>query len=195
MSRHAIRAEPRQPDWGKLVTQNLRLVRYVLHRLVGHLPASVDREDLVEAGFIGLIDAARRFDPERGVKFDTYAVPRVRGAMLDELRAHNRIQVSLQGEPAGAGGDERGGRESASYEPDPRERVEFEEQKHLLAAAIGNLPAHEQAVIRLYYFERRLLREIGAKLGLCNSRVWQLHRSALKRLRFAMRQQEMPTIA
>jgi RNA polymerase sigma factor for flagellar operon FliA len=63
------------------------LVRYVVDRLAISLPAVLDPEDLVGYGIIGLIDAVERFDPGRGFKFETFAIPRIRGAIVDQLRA------------------------------------------------------------------------------------------------------------
>jgi RNA polymerase sigma factor for flagellar operon FliA len=231
--------------WESLVLENLPLVRYVLRALVTHLPPSVDHEDLVEAGFIGLIDAARKFDPLRGVKFRTYAVTRVRGSMLDELRAqdwlprttrnelsrlsrtehelHQKlcrvptvtdlckalkcspdyvrklravalsdVQISLHSY-SDSGEETETRMQHAGREIDPRDRVEFDEQKRIMAVAVEDLPPNERAVIQLYYFDKRLLREIGEKLKLSDSRICQIHRSALERLRYAMKRQELPT--
>ncbi|MDP8957796.1 MAG: FliA/WhiG family RNA polymerase sigma factor [Actinomycetota bacterium] len=63
------------------------VVKYVVGRVGAGLPRHVDREDLVSHGIFGLIDAIERFDPSRGFRFETFAVPRVRGAILDELRS------------------------------------------------------------------------------------------------------------
>ncbi|MEO5367887.1 MAG: FliA/WhiG family RNA polymerase sigma factor [Magnetococcus sp. WYHC-3] len=63
------------------------MVRYVAGRIAMKLPQSVDVEDLCQVGVLGLIDAVEKFDPDRGIKFQTYAEFRVRGAILDELRA------------------------------------------------------------------------------------------------------------
>ncbi len=70
-----------------LVALHLPRVRASVNRLVQRLPAAVDREDLVQSGVLGLIDAARRFDPARGCSFETYCEIRIRGAVLDQLRA------------------------------------------------------------------------------------------------------------
>jgi RNA polymerase sigma factor for flagellar operon FliA len=69
-----------------LVSEYLPLVRLHAGRLALGLPAHVNRDDLIQAGLLGLLDAMRRFDPSRGIKFETFAAQRVRGAMLDELR-------------------------------------------------------------------------------------------------------------
>jgi RNA polymerase sigma factor for flagellar operon FliA len=70
----------------KLMERYLTLVRYNAERVWAKLPEGVDLNDLISAGVFGLMDAINAFDLERGVKFETYCVPRIRGAMLDELR-------------------------------------------------------------------------------------------------------------
>ncbi|MBQ9873398.1 MAG: FliA/WhiG family RNA polymerase sigma factor [Thermoguttaceae bacterium] len=70
----------------KLIEQYLPLVRYHAERVWSRLPDEVDLEDLASAGVFGLMDAIDAYDMDRGVKFETYCVPRIRGAMLDELR-------------------------------------------------------------------------------------------------------------
>lgn len=70
----------------RLIERYLPLVRYNAERVWAKLPEGVDLNDLISAGVFGLMDAIDAFDMERGVKFETYCVPRIRGAMLDELR-------------------------------------------------------------------------------------------------------------
>lgn len=70
----------------KLVERYMPLVRYNGERIRARLPEGVELDDLISAGIFGLMDAIDAFDMERGVKFETYCVPRIRGAMLDELR-------------------------------------------------------------------------------------------------------------
>jgi RNA polymerase sigma factor for flagellar operon FliA len=70
----------------RLLENFLPLVRYNAERIWARLPDGVDLDDLISAGVFGLMDAIDAFDIERGVKFETYCVPRIRGAMLDELR-------------------------------------------------------------------------------------------------------------
>ncbi|MFP4053387.1 MAG: FliA/WhiG family RNA polymerase sigma factor [Phycisphaerae bacterium] len=65
----------------------LPIVKYTAERLHTKLPGEVDVDDLISAGIFGLMDAVKAFDPERGVKFETYCAPRIRGAILDELRS------------------------------------------------------------------------------------------------------------
>ena len=70
----------------RLIERYLPLVKYNAERVWAKLPEGVDLNDLMSAGVFGLMDAIEAFDLERGVKFETYCVPRIRGAMLDELR-------------------------------------------------------------------------------------------------------------
>ncbi len=70
----------------RLVEHYLPLVRYNAERIRARLPEGVELDDLISAGVFGLMDAICAFDLSRGVKFETYCVPRIRGAMLDELR-------------------------------------------------------------------------------------------------------------
>ncbi len=71
----------------RLVERYLPLVKYHAERVRSRLPEGVELDDLISAGIFGLMDAIDAFDLSRGVKFETYCVPRIRGAMLDELRS------------------------------------------------------------------------------------------------------------
>ena len=81
------KAEPTEELRNTLMERYLPLVRYNAERVHTKLPDEVDVEDLMSAGVFGLMDAIRSFDLERGVKFETYCAPRIRGAILDELRS------------------------------------------------------------------------------------------------------------
>jgi RNA polymerase sigma factor for flagellar operon FliA len=80
----------------QLVLHYAALVKYVAGRIAVGLPASVDRADLVSAGIVGLLEAIERFEPERGTTFEGYAVGRIRGAILDELRAADWVPRSVR---------------------------------------------------------------------------------------------------
>jgi len=80
----------------ELILKYLPLVRYVLGKLAVYLPTHLDEDDLIGAGVMGLIGAARKFDPKREVQFKTYAIPRIRGAILDELRAQDWVSRSAR---------------------------------------------------------------------------------------------------
>lgn len=80
----------------RLLNRYLPLVRNVAGRMAINFPRSVELGDLINTGVIGLIEAFRNFDPGRGVKFETYAVPRIRGAILDELRSLDWVPRSTR---------------------------------------------------------------------------------------------------
>ncbi len=80
----------------QLLNHYLPLVRNVAGRMALGFPKSVEVSDLVSTGVIGLIEALKNFDPERGVKFETFAVPRIRGAILDELRSLDWVPRSTR---------------------------------------------------------------------------------------------------
>ena len=80
--------ETHEEQYRNLLMENyLRLVKYTAERIYAKLPDKVELDDLISAGIFGLMDAINAFDPERGVKFETYCTPRIRGAILDELRS------------------------------------------------------------------------------------------------------------
>jgi RNA polymerase sigma factor for flagellar operon FliA len=81
-----FKEQPTTPLRNRLVERYLPLVKYNAERIWQRLPEGVDLDDLISAGVFGLMDAIDAFDLGRGVKFETYCVPRIRGAMLDELR-------------------------------------------------------------------------------------------------------------
>ena len=80
----------------RLIVTYAPLVKYVAGRLGSGLPAHVDDEDLVSYGLLGLIGAIERYDPDRDVKFETYAIQRIRGAIIDELRALDWVPRSVR---------------------------------------------------------------------------------------------------
>ena len=220
------------------VVATLPFVEQLARRVAATMPHSIDIGDLVQDGVIGLIDAAHRFDEDRGIKFETFAERRIRGAMIDALRkdawprgvrrqrreleaAREELRRELGCEPsladlaAKVGSDEkRLGRtivrinaiESTSplannenlnesslpealipSEPEqPDSAYERQETKDRVRAAIASLPAREQKVIGLYYYGEATMKQIGAEIGVNESRVSQLHARAIRRLREAL---------
>lgn len=229
------------------VEAGLPFVEALARRMAATMPHSIDLSDLVQDGVIGLIDAAHRFDDSRGIKFETFAERRIRGAMIDALRrdawprgvrrvrreleaARERLRVSLGHEPSLAdlaqaiGSDEkRLGRtivrintiESTSpfssgdhvdeaqlpavlvpAEPErPDLQYERDEVKARVRSAIAQLPPREQRVIALYYYHESTMKDIGAELGVNESRVSQLHARAIRRLRDALGAESTPMAA
>jgi len=80
----------------RLILHYAPLVKYVASRVATGLPASVEQADLVSYGMFGLIDALGKFEPARGNKFETYAIPRIKGAIIDELRAMDWVPRSVR---------------------------------------------------------------------------------------------------
>ena len=83
----------------QLVRDNLPLVQYAVAELAQRIPSHVSRSDLVSAGMLGLAQAARSFDPERGIAFERFASVRIRGALLDELRGRDWASRSVRPGP------------------------------------------------------------------------------------------------
>jgi RNA polymerase sigma factor for flagellar operon FliA len=80
----------------KLILHYAPLVKYVASRVATGLPASIEQADLSSYGMFGLIDALEKFDADRGFKFETYAIPRIKGAIIDELRAMDWVPRSVR---------------------------------------------------------------------------------------------------
>jgi RNA polymerase sigma factor for flagellar operon FliA len=229
------------------VEAGLPFVEALARRMAATMPHSIDLSDLVQDGVIGLIDAAHRFDDSRGIKFETFAERRIRGAMIDALRkdawprgvrrvrreleaAREELRATLGHEPSLAdlaqaiGSDEkRLGKtivrintiESTSpfsnadtvdeaqlpavlvpAEPErPDLQYERNEIKNRVRNAIATLPPREQKVIALYYYSEVTMKDIGAELGVNESRVSQLHARAIRRLREALGAEITPVAA
>ena len=79
-----------------LIVETLPLIKHIAHRVATKLPTSIEMRDLINAGVLGLLDAVDKFDPERNVKFKTYAEVRIRGAIIDSLRSLDWAPRSLR---------------------------------------------------------------------------------------------------
>ena len=84
-----------QEKAGLLVEKHSELVKRIAYHLMSRLPASVVADDLIQAGLLGLLDAAEHYDAAQGAAFETYATIRIRGAMLDELRRNDWAPKSI----------------------------------------------------------------------------------------------------
>ena len=91
----AYRQASKQLDRDQLILDNLAYVRKILSTLTAGLPPNYDRENLEQAGMVGLVETARSFDPSRGVAFRTFAYPRIRGAIVDEMRKNSPVPQQM----------------------------------------------------------------------------------------------------
>jgi len=128
----------------RLIVEYLPLVKYVAGRLAIGLPPSVEVGDLVSFGVFGLMDAVEKFDPSRGVKFETYAIARVRGAILDGLRSWDWVPASLRRrarevEEAYATIEQRLGRAATDSEVAEALHMQVDEFQRLVADLSGTM--------------------------------------------------------
>jgi RNA polymerase sigma factor for flagellar operon FliA len=84
------------PEADKLIVEYSPLIKYIAHRLAVRLPSHIELDDLMSSGVIGLIDAIEKYNPNKDTQFKTYAEIRIRGAMLDELRAQDWVPRSVR---------------------------------------------------------------------------------------------------
>jgi RNA polymerase sigma factor for flagellar operon FliA len=228
-------------DKNQLLTDHMPLVKRLAHHMKAKLPPSVEVDDLVQAGMIGLLDAISRYEETHGAQFETYAVLRIRGAMLDELRnsdwlprsmrqnmrkieaAMSALQQKLGHPPTESEVakllklsladyqdmlSDGGGHQLVYYEDfhdnegndsfldryavddaDPLRNLLDGDFRQAVIDAIDALPPREKVLMGLYYEEEMNLKEIGAVMGVSESRVSQLHTQAVARLRAALREQ------
>jgi RNA polymerase sigma factor for flagellar operon FliA len=223
-------------DKNSLLTAHMPLVKRLAHHMKAKLPPSVEVDDLIQAGMMGLLDAINRYEENQGAQFETYAVLRIRGAMLDELRnsdwmprstrqnmrkveqAMATLQQQLGRPPSesevakslklsladyqdmlgDSGGhqlvyyedfhDDADGNDSfldryAVDDDDPLKSLLDSDFRQAVIDAIDALPPREKMLMGLYYEEELNLKEIGAVMGVSESRVSQLHTQAVARLR------------
>jgi RNA polymerase sigma factor FliA len=227
-------------DRDYLLEQHMPLVKRLAHHMKAKLPPSVEVDDLIQAGMMGLLDAINRYEETHGAQFETYAVLRIRGAMLDELRnndwmprstrqnmrkvegAMNALQQKLGRAPTESEvakslkislGDyqdllsDGSGHQLIYYEDfhdddgndsfldryavddsDPLRSLLETDFRQAVIDAIDGLPPREKILMGLYYEEELNLKEIGAVMGVSESRVSQLHTQAVARLRAALRE-------
>lgn len=220
-----------------LIKQHAGLVKRIAHHLKGRLPASVQIEDLIQSGMIGLLEASRNFDDTKGASFETYSGIRIRGAMLDEIRKgdwaprsvhrntrkitqairdventtgrdardhevaelleitlaeyHRMLQDSVGTKIFGfedvGFSDDTIADSLSGYFPSPLDGLQSADFQKSLAKAVAALPERERLVLALYYDEELNLREVGAVLGVSESRVSQIHSQAMLRLQARMK--------
>ncbi|MEQ6342103.1 MAG: RNA polymerase sigma factor FliA [Gammaproteobacteria bacterium] len=234
----AMYARTNADDRDDTVAQHAPLVKRIAYHLMSRLPPSVQADDLIQAGMIGLLEASRNYDATQGASFETYAGIRIRGAMLDEIRKNDwaprsvhrkarkvaeavRMIENIKGRDArdsevaeilemsldeyhqmlqDASGylvmsfedmgvdDEAVASQFADKNSGILEGLQRDDFKKSLSEAVSGLPERERLVMALYYDEELNLREIGAVLGVSESRVSQIHSQALIRLQARLSQ-------
>lgn len=223
------------------------LVKRIANHMVAKLPPSVEVDDMIQVGMIGLMDALSRYEEAAGAQFETYAAQRIRGAMLDELRqldwlprgarksmrqidaAVHALQQRSGRAPTEAeiarelkvpvaeyqlmllegrgtqlihyedfmedGDDDFLERNCASSGADPLASLLDDNLREVLIGAIANLPEREKTLMGLYYEQELNFKEIGAVLGVSESRVCQIHNQAVARLRVKLKECAWTSIA
>ena len=190
----------------EIVHKYLHLVKYVAGRISVNLPPNVEINDLVNDGILGLIDAIEKYDDARGVKFETYAITRINGAILDALRSLDWVPRAVRQRARELERTHQALEVELGRAPRPDEVAERlgltpKELDHLLPLmrgtsvlrnslvdAVEGLPPQERTVIALYYFEGQTLKEIKSALGVSESRVSQIHAQAVIHLRQRLRE-------
>ncbi len=179
----------------QIMSNYLSLVHYVIHNFRFTSFDVVDEQDFFQFGIEGLSEAIDRFDPNYGTKFETYAIQRIRGKIIDEIRKlQTKPFVNSFGETEYVKNisltHEIEGSENytlnetiAADEELPDETLHKKEQKEILIKAIEELDERDRQLIALYYYENLSYKEIGELLGITVSRVSQVHSRIIKELK------------
>lgn len=183
------------------ITRHMPLVRQVVARFLRRLPANVLRDDLMAAGVFGLVDSLRKNGGDQGASFESYARIRIRGAILDELRAQDwlprraRWAASGKTTPANDDGpvavvglDDLSPHERAlhfidEHSEDAATLLEKAFDGRRVSDAVAKLPERERTIVQMHYFGGSRFKEIGEVLGVSEPRVSQLHSRAMGQLK------------
>ncbi len=181
----------------QIILNYVNLVHYVIHHSKFAINSILDERDYFQYGIEGLNEAIDRFDPDYGTKFETYAIQRIRGKIIDELRKlqskykndsnESSIEsfytnVSLSRSPE----DEDGytlGEVIANDTESAAVTVEKTEMKEFLMSAIKDLQERDRLLLSLYYFENLNYKEIAELMKITVSRVSQIHSRIMKDLK------------
>lgn len=182
----------------EIIIRYLNLVHYVIRK--SHLSTNniLDERDYFQFGIEGLSEAVDRFDPDYGTKFETYAIQRIKGKIIDELR---KIQTKLKTNEEQKNNsqypqnisinnqidDEEGGYQLTEVIADEQitqaEEVEDKEIKELLVKALKQLNERDRLIISLYYYENLSYQEIAELMKITVSRVSQIHTKIINNLK------------
>lgn len=180
----------------QIILNYTNLVHYVIHNSKFISNKIFDDRDYFQFGIEGLSEAIDRFDPEYGTKFETYAIQRIRGKIIDELRkVQSKLKVYTTTEDElyystmslNSSIDEDNNcqlYEVISDESEtPGDKAEKNETKELLLDAIKKLDEKERLIITLYYYENLNYAEIAKVIGVTVSRVSQVHSKIIEALK------------
>ena len=198
---NSYKEKPNPATKKKIMVNYSNLVHYVIHNSKFINLNIVDERDYFQFGVEGLSEAIERFDPEYGTKFETYAIQRIRGKIIDELRKlqikprtnilnDGELQyknISLNHSLDGEDGYMLYEMIPAEVEQ-PDEVMHKNEQKELLIEAIKKLPERDRMIITLYYYENLNYKEIADVLDITVSRVSQIHTKIMKDLKIMLQQ-------
>jgi RNA polymerase sigma factor (sigma-70 family) len=185
-----------------LITKYSSLVRQIAGGFQRKLPRNVLRDDLIAAGMSGLWDAVRKHGHEQTENFDWYVRVRIRGAILDELRAQDwlpRRARAAAAEAAQAAGKrpctpvvlrfddvsetEQARCLTAGESTNTEKAVEARLVKATLTRAMDQLPERERRIVSMHYFRGVKFKDLGEMLGVSEPRISQLHSRAMTRLK------------
>jgi RNA polymerase sigma factor for flagellar operon FliA len=180
-------------DRDTLITEHIHLPKVIALQLKPNLDRGAPLDELIALGNFGLVEAAERFNPQYGVKFSTFAWPRVRGAIVDGLRStgpYRRGEVAAFRAavandvlaPTPASVVLQASEPAEVPVPRAEEEIDLRRQLPRLARALEQLPERERAVAHLHYFEGLQLSDVAARLDLSRSYVTRLHQRALQLL-------------
>jgi RNA polymerase sigma factor FliA len=181
----------------QIILNYVNLVHYVIHHSKFGMNNILDERDYFQYGIEGLNEAIDRFDPDYGTKFETYAIQRIRGKIIDELRKlQNKFKndsnessiesfytnVSLSRSPEDEDGYTLG--EVIANDSEPASvTIEKTEMKDFLMNAIKELNERDRLLLNLYYFENLNYKEIAELMKITVSRVSQIHTRITKDLK------------
>jgi RNA polymerase sigma factor for flagellar operon FliA len=163
-----------------LILEHQALVRRVARHCAKSLPYWLEEDDLVSAGQLGLIEAADKYDPARGIPFAGFAYLLIRGRIIDANRRRNydwELHDRLEG--SDTGGQAELGREPSEID----ERIHRQQLRAILDSAIAGLDERERLACATYLDEEGTLRQLGAKLGMTESGACLVRNKARARLR------------
>jgi RNA polymerase sigma factor for flagellar operon FliA len=182
-----------------MVEANLELVDKIVRGMLRRLPSHIDKADLIQQGRIGLMEAARRYDPTSAASFKTFATYRIRGEIIDGLRAfsQNRPAEGAWNQSIDAIGERSGGDDVGGFinsvqalgtafdlaTSTTENPLEENLEKQTLWQAVSRLPERERQVCELLYRMDMTMQDIADVLGTSKASVSRLHKRALERLR------------